>query len=287
MTYRPSRAEVLKVYGKRVLRWRSNSWPYISGDAFADLADVTFNPPKYRGRGPSLKELKQARVLFVNSSDLKEFLDNFGTQIEAKVILSGNSDTEFHESLKIPNSVNSIFLQNSFISDNVKLFTLPIGIENFRWGVNGNPRFITPGPIRGTSAGTLFGPFGNTHNVRNQVRLNFNQESNTWRFVEGYITPKQFNLLAQDFEFIACVRGNGVDTHRLWETLYRARTPIIFKDRWSESLRHLSLPIRSIESWDRSSLHKVTQSPATLFEPRQLPQLWMPWWENFIREKCS
>jgi hypothetical protein len=32
-----------------------------------------------------------------------------------------------------------------------------------------------------------------------------------------------------DYEAIICPIGNGIDTHRLWETLYSNRIPIIIK----------------------------------------------------------
>ena len=31
----------------------------------------------------------------------------------------------------------------------------------------------------------------------------------------------------KQYRFVACPRGNGVDTHRLWETIYLGSTPVI------------------------------------------------------------
>ncbi len=52
----------------------------------------------------------------------------------------------------------------------------------------------------------------------------------------------------RDHKFVLCPRGNGVDTHRLWETLYMGRIPIvkrhpIHKD-WQD------LPILFIDDWN-------------------------------------
>ena len=47
--------------------------------------------------------------------------------------------------------------------------------------------------------------------------------------------------------FVLCPRGNGMDTHRLWETLYMGSIPIVKKDVWNEEFR--DLPISFINDW--------------------------------------
>jgi hypothetical protein len=277
----------MKVYAKRAARWRSNSWPYITGDAFADIADVVLNPPRFRGPKPTLKEIRRARIIFVKSSDLLQFLEDFKTTLEARVVIASNSDAEFHESFSIPKSVRKIFLQNSFISDNDRITTLPIGIENFRWGVNGDPRNINYNSQLVSESKILFGPFGNTHPVREQVKSEFNTESEFWKFIDGYIPPSEFNSLSHQFNWIACVRGNGIDTHRLWETFYRGRFPIIADDEWSRSLDYLNLPIRKISRWNKSNLINVMGESSEKFNPSSIPQLWMPYWIKRISETLS
>jgi len=48
--------------------------------------------------------------------------------------------------------------------------------------------------------------------------------------------------------FVLCPRGNGVDTHRLWETLYMGSIPIIRRDIGNKDFE--DLPICFIDSWD-------------------------------------
>jgi hypothetical protein len=287
VTYAPSRVYVMKVYSKRALRWRSSSYPYLSADSFADYADVVYRPPRFRGTNPSLKDLKRARVIFLNSAELLPFLDDFGSSLEAKVIIAGNSDTEFHSQFTLPKSIKCLLLQNSFISDNQKVFTLPIGLENYRLGVNGDPRNITQISSQRAMPKTLFGPFGNTHPLRANVREEFLTASESWDFFEGYITPTDFNRLSAQYQYVACVRGNGIDTHRFWETLYRGRIPIVTEDNWSESLNHLNLPFEKISSWEKSELSRVMSKSFVQVQPRQISSLWMPYWLDFIKEKLS
>ena len=186
---------------------------------------------------------------------------------------------------KLPASVRALFLQNSFISDNKRIFTLPIGIENLRWGVNGHPKLLKqvfPGSLSDT---VLFGPFGNTHPIRNAVFKEFSDNPGPWEVRPPIrISGPDYAAIAQRHRFIAAVRGNGVDTHRLWESFYRGILPIVQKDSWSCSLDDLNLPVLKINEWTATELLNVYDSfPRMQFNPLNYESLWMPYWEKKIR----
>jgi len=48
--------------------------------------------------------------------------------------------------------------------------------------------------------------------------------------------------------FVLCPEGNGVDTHRLWETLYMGGVPIVTRSRYLNAL-YSKLPVVVLESW--------------------------------------
>jgi hypothetical protein len=59
---------------------------------------------------------------------------------------------------------------------------------------------------------------------------------------------KRFLQNARNHSFVLCPRGNGIDTHRLWETLYMGSIPIVRRDiahsGWTD------LPILFVDSWE-------------------------------------
>jgi hypothetical protein len=58
----------------------------------------------------------------------------------------------------------------------------------------------------------------------------------------------EFLRAIRNHKFVACPRGNGVDTHRMWETLYMGSIPIV---RRCESVAQWEdLPVCYIDSWD-------------------------------------
>jgi hypothetical protein len=50
-------------------------------------------------------------------------------------------------------------------------------------------------------------------------------------------------------DFVLCPRGNGVDTHRLWETLYMGSIPIVKRDIGYTEFE--DLPICFVDNWEQ------------------------------------
>lgn len=281
---RPSRIAVAHIYAKRAIRWRRNSRPFISGDAFADFADYVYKPPRWRNFNAI--PLESAKVIFTRSEDLQAFFSEFGNKITASVIITGNSDHEFHEPLQnVPQSVRALFLQNSYISDDIRYFSIPLGIEDLRWGVNGNPRFIRDRKdFESANPKILFGPLGKTHKTREVVTSSFSVPSDDWDFFQGRIKPQDFDKLSKRYSHIAAVRGNGVDTHRLWESLYRGIIPIVERSSWWDSLSTLFPEVEVIDEWTHENVKNILAKNRNPQSFRTNPALWMPFWESKISQ---
>lgn len=281
----PSRFYVFSVYAKKILRWRRNSSPFLSGDLFADMSDYVYKPPRFRAYERQQIPLRTAKVIFCQSENLQELFTSYYEEINASVVICGNSDFEFHALPEmIPPSVKALFLQNSFISDNKFIFTLPIGIENLRWGVNGNPRLFK-NQIANPNNKILFGPFGNTHPVRTQVIENFTGSGKYWDSLpSGRISPRKYARVARRYRLIAAVRGNGIDTHRHWESLYRGVTPVTLRDKWSESLVAIGIPFLLIDSWEEECISKLFSIPNMRnINPLEIDAIWEPYWRLLIQ----
>jgi hypothetical protein len=280
---RPSRAYVFGVYAKRFARWQQTSYPFLTIDAFADWADYRFNPVPWRLSEKNQMHINDAEVIFCKSEEL-ELLFGEHPKIKAKVVICGNSDFEFHKiPIGIPKSIRALFLQNSFISDNHSIFTLPIGLENFRWGVNGNPKFLGK-KSNNVKDEILFGPFGKTHPLREEVYKELLGQRGPWKLLPPErISPSQYSKIVVNYRFVAAVRGNGIDTHRLWESLYRGISPVVQDDDWSRSLEYLNLPIGFVKNWNAQSLRiEVAKMPRQNFDSLDYECLWMPYWLNKI-----
>jgi hypothetical protein len=55
-------------------------------------------------------------------------------------------------------------------------------------------------------------------------------------------------VLLQMVKLVLCPEGNGVDTHRFWETLYMGGIPVVTKNPMMQSF-YDRLPVLQLNSW--------------------------------------
>ena len=287
---RPPRIEVAQTYARRFLNTWGNSSPYLSGDLFSDMSDISFNSPRFRRLKPSLRDIADAKVIFCPSQDLEYFFTKYKGYANPKILICGNSDRDFHFLPEgLPPTLRHIFLQNSFIPNSRYTTGLPIGLENLRWGKNGYPRLMkNQTKWSGRINKVMMGPFGLTHEERYQVRKNFKSSNECVDLFSTRLTPRELSRISQNYRFIAAVRGNGVDTHRHWEAAYRGSFSVVKKSLWSENFKSLDLPFLEVEDWSESELARIVISNETSPKnPSNVAALWWPFWKTEIGSKLD
>jgi hypothetical protein len=261
---------------KRIYYYRRNNAPYLSGDVFADTADAQVFPPFLRSKWASKKSISEAQILFCPSSMAEQFFHDYKGSINAKVLLFGNGDEEFDSfNYKIPKSVKRIYLQNLLFNDNL-FRLLPIGLENIRLIRNGFPKnFVFRQAEKDHRV--LIGPFSETHETRKIINETVYSSKLLVKH-EKFQSPAEIDRIASNFKFVAAPRGNGVDTHRFWETLYRGGIPIVEKSRWSENLNMLDIDYREVEKFDESNLIRVLTNFKDAKVRKSHSDLWIGSW---------
>jgi hypothetical protein len=127
------------------------------------------------------------------------------------------------------------------------------------------------------------GPFSPTHFEREELNSWSNIRDSRLHFVSEQIPPKKLALLAPTFKFVACPRGNGTDTHRFWETLYRGSIPVVKESAWSKSIADLEIPLVQLQAWDFDEfIDKVGSFHQVKLDPSLIPILWMDHWEKLF-----
>lgn len=93
---------------------------------------------------------------------------------------------------------------------------------------------------------------------------------------------EQFLRDIRNHEFCFCPRGNGLDTHRLWETLYMGSIPIVEYDPAYSEFR--DLPIYFVTDWQKDVTPEKLRSVKTDFASRSwnLEKLYWPYWKAMI-----
>jgi hypothetical protein len=278
----------IKSLAGKARNYNSNSSPYLSGDSFADLCDFHFQPPRFR-RFLQRTQIEQAKTLFCPSHLLEEFLSVYGDRIVGHVLIIGNSDRDFEGfELPLPPSIKTVFIQNlGFKSDLLRL--LPIGIENRRLNFNGRPEnFNVKHVFKEKENRVLIGPFAQSHPERNFINKLTDYDTSKLEINRDRLSPYEYAEISSNFKFIACPRGNGMDTHRFWESLYRGSIPIVKVSDWSRNLKTLNLPFVEVDNWDKENLQAVVEnSELKSFNPLDIDALWMPFWKAIIGSEAQ
>lgn len=98
---------------------------------------------------------------------------------------------------------------------------------------------------------------------------------------------KHFLQTIRNHRFVLAPRGNGVDTHRLWEALYMGSIPIVQRDPALEEFQ--DLPIAWINDWSEVTPEWLDETYARMTSPSaratyNMDKLRMSYWKKKIQD---
>ncbi len=266
-----------------ILRFQTNS-PFLSCDSFAKEADyVAFG---VTGLKPiNKKRLKKAEILFVKTHQLEYLINNFGHLISAKVILTGNSDFNLTHPVTLPKSVQVVFAQNCSVIGDAKYKVLPIGIENLRGGRSGLKKFHSPISNHEILNKVYLPPMAPTNPIRFEILSSALINHKYFEVDRIYKNEEDYFNSVKKYKFVFCCEGNGFETHRIWESLYKGSFPVMLESEWSRSLSTLNLPILIVKEIGDINDHILQDflSKNMLFNPRFEEKLWIYYWQNLFK----
>ena len=215
---------------------------YISGDFFSKLSN-------------------NKTILYVKT----DYLDNQAWIVTKNytALITHNSDSKidsskFNKFLQC-GKFKYWFAQNPII-DEPRLFALPIGLMNKRWHKYLRFNLMMEEKkknIKPTKLLLLSFSIKNNKDKRQKCVDSFINKTyvtnNVIHKVKNFIGDvkeydKMFFNIMLDHLFIACPEGNGIDTHRFWETLYMGRYPVVLHNRVNDAFS--DLPVLILNKWE-------------------------------------
>lgn len=205
------------------------------------------------------------------------------------ILVFGKSDFEITDkfSSNIPPNVRCVFANNINTKSTITRY-LPIG-RDFRSSEFFNE--IKPSFTKDRSCYCNFSL--NTHKIREQLydsikNSDFIEFEHMGKFLKYSIGRKDFYEKMSKSKFVVCPRGNGIDTFRLWDSLYLGAIPIVVKEAvFHEYLD--DLPILFLDSYDdfkklnEETLEEIYQK--MLKKKYNYKKLLISYWINKI-ESC-
>lgn len=277
----------------------------ITGEKFYNVADFIYSPnikPEFDDYNKlentfNLDKLKDKNIIYTHTLYVKHLINIIKELKDKKfVLITHNSDLNIDETYEIPENVIFWFAQNVGIKHH-KLISLPIGLENSRWFpdikkqevmremILKNQQFIKSKDIYLNC---------NINNFTEERKYLYDicQKNNTITVDNGRNGVNFHLYLAQIYShrFVLCPRGNGFDTHRLWETLYMGSMPIVKKDIWNLQFR--DLPILYVDSWteilsNQWLIKARDEYNRTRIEFLNLKKLTISFWKQKIKESID
>jgi hypothetical protein len=210
-------------------------------------------------------------------------------------LICGMGDEIFDNKLSsyLSDNVLRVYTTNN-ISDDPKVFTIPLGLQNLHWQYDNNPQsnFLLIDKVRSESIEKdkkVLMSFSIETNPKERTRCyqyfkdknfisirNFTQENRKdEEFVLNYFRE------IRKHKFVLCPFGNGFDCHRMWETWALGSFPIIKRHKSMEAF--YDLPAWFVNDWG-----EVTQKnseivyDSLLKETLSLEKCKFKYWEELI-----
>ena len=228
---------------------------WITGEKFVELGEMVYSSRSNHDCNPLEDtfchcKLKKRNIVYTHTMYAKDLFRQIeGLNCEF-VIVTHNSDTNVD--FLPPRNVVKWFTQNVNIT-NRRIESIPIGLENNKWFKAARKKDKMEQVLK------------TSRKHKNLVYMNHNIKTNPeerqyvydvmrnkpWVTVNMGVNGQAFDQYIDDIynhKYVLCPRGNGIDTHRLWETLYMGSVPVVRKDvnNWFYN----NLPILYVNDWE-------------------------------------
>ena len=264
---------------------------WIQGDKFKSIADFTYSPDvKFGEDYDNLqntfceKRLKDVNIIYTHTTYVKKLFELISKLPQEFVIITHNSDINITSDYIIPPNVRKWHTTNINAFDH-RLYSIPIGLENDRW----YPEL--------KKKEKMLAKLERPRGYKNLVYMNHNIKNNVSERVKPYealvyksYCTTRMGSNGNGFDdyldniynhfFVVCPNGNGMDTHRVWETLYMGSIPIMKRDL--NNMYYSHLPILFIDEWSEINEGVLWDAHDRLYGFSYIKELEFSYWENKI-----
>jgi hypothetical protein len=197
-------------------------------------------------------------VFFVKTDLIHVFFDRYRPNYRYKLI-THNSDLPINDKVK-----NYLEDENlvSWYGQNInwnhkKLISIPIGIANEIWE-HGNENHINEArKEKKQKKNLIYCSFDISTNYVERLKcLNSMKKNNL--IMDQRLPFKEYLLSLSESYFSLSPNGNGIDCHKIWESLYLKTIPVVTKSINIDFYN--DLPIYVIEDWDKFDVNILNEN---------------------------
>ena len=233
---------------------RLDSYPFLSSDTYFFQSDIRIESEE------NLRLIvgaDKSSIFYLNGNPPVNLLTNLITELNKRQLrfarlIVGDSDFPLDES--VLSELKPYFVELYCVNYREKIIgpikNLPLGIES--------QRYRSAGQIRDFKKLPSYEPLKRPHgilvawnddtfiNERKMARELLRVSPLVYEFAHR-VPARLIHRMMRRSKLVACPRGNGIDTHRFWESLYLGALPVILKGNRLSS--QADWPCLEIDSW--------------------------------------
>lgn len=260
----------------------------LSGNSFKKMADQSIENVADLS---SFNFSKKSKILFVQTNLLKQFFIQLHPHIASPyVLLSHNSDINVTQEYAqfIDDKITHWFAQNLLFSHS-KATSLPIGLENYALFCRQPLWYFTKLKSNSQEKKLLiFLSVTLENNILERSEcVQALRDLPTVCFSSLKLPQRRYLSTLSKTLFVACPAGNGIDTHRLWETLYLGAVPIVLDSTFARNLESLGYPLYITKKWSDLATITPAQLVERYIELKKLPyrdKLTVTFWQQLVTQ---
>jgi len=250
----------------------------ISGDFFRLVSDSEF---------PNIN--KKNKIIFSKLDDLEKILEK---KIKQKNWIFHNSDLSFgiKEYKKIIKLRPKTCFSTNMIIEKKNFYNIPIGLENLKYNkfYLGHKSLIKNNISSTKKQASIIYGFSMTHKERFKY-ISVLKKNKLCLHTYGWNNFIYRKILSR-YMFVFCPRGNGYDTHRIWEAFHLKTVPILIKDKFNSFYERNDFPVIMIDEIDDINFFS-TKKLIELYDSLKIKfynkKIYSKYWKNFIKNKIK
>jgi hypothetical protein len=227
---------------------------FITGNKFKKICDYILDENGFR----KTDVVNDTPIYFVKTDFIEKFISNFEPNTKYKLI-THNSDFSVDEKhLDIIQSEKLVhwYGQNINIKHD-KVTSIPIGIANEIWQ-HGDEKKLKKVILENNAKNKIIHcSFDISTNYNERIKCASSMSKNNLKMNNRENFEEYLRSLSKSF-FTLSPNGNGIDCHKLWESLYLKTIPVV-----TNSINvdfYSKLPILIIDTWDNFNFEDLNEN---------------------------
>ena len=244
--------KILVLISPRNLSMRISSYPYISWDTYYELSSIRITSQlELNEFYKKLENNQNFTSIYLNSDFLNDFKKIYFADeklvIERLLVVESDEHNFTVDLIPLLNKTKRIYA-NHLIGKYPNIYPIPVGIERQSYRSSGVLRDFRK--VTSIFPQKRYIPFLIAWNDNNNKKRSIYKEQFTESInalvINQRINAQALHKIMRKTLFVPCPAGNGIDTHRIWESVYLGAVPVVLK---SEFCGDENWPVLVIENW--------------------------------------